>query len=196
MSGVVDLVVLIASGVVSRPDLHRAVPHRHGGAGHRRDCACASPGRAVANAANDANNIATVLSEQTAQSVQAIDSITHRHRRTIRQHGRHTPTKNTARRCAAMPAHRFWRTRLSRIPQTDFVALIDRDGQLLNTSRTLAGSSGATLPTAITSSTRARTTSTQAVRVRNPAQPGQRPTQHLLLQTHHRPGRRLHRRGA
>ncbi len=76
-----------------------------------------------------------VLSEQTAQSMQAIDIITsdaaerfagtssksyEEHRETMR----------------SLPAHRLLVERLSRIPHTDFVALIGRDGQLLNTSRT------------------------------------------------------------
>ena len=90
---------------------------------------------ALTDAANDVNNIATVLSEQTAQSAHAIDIITsdvaerfsgtgsksyEEHRETMR----------------SLPAHRLLVERLSRIPHTDFVALIGRDGQLLNTSRT------------------------------------------------------------
>ena len=90
---------------------------------------------ALTEAANDANNIATVLSEQTAQSVQAIDIITS----DVAERFAGSASQSYEERRETMrslPAHRLLVERLSRIPHTDFVALVSRDGQLLNTSRT------------------------------------------------------------
>ncbi|MET0869005.1 MAG: EAL domain-containing protein [Pseudorhodoplanes sp.] len=89
---------------------------------------------ALRDAGNDAANIATVLAEQTAQSVQALDSITSDiAERFANIGGIDYDAHREAMQSEA--ANRFLNERLSRIPQSDFIALIDRDGNLANTSR-------------------------------------------------------------
>jgi diguanylate cyclase (GGDEF)-like protein/PAS domain S-box-containing protein len=89
---------------------------------------------ALRDAGNDAGNIAAVLAEQTSQSVQALDIITTDVVERFANNGRsdYEDHRNLMR---GLGAHRFLAERLSRIPQTDFIALVDRNGMLVNTSR-------------------------------------------------------------
>jgi diguanylate cyclase (GGDEF)-like protein/PAS domain S-box-containing protein len=89
---------------------------------------------ALNDAASDAANIATVLAEQTAQSVQALDIITAEVADRFANIGGHA-YEDHRELMRGNAAHRFLADRLARIPQTDFIALVDRDGQLANTSR-------------------------------------------------------------
>lgn len=89
---------------------------------------------ALREAGNDASNIATVLAEQTAQSVQALDIITTDIAdRFTNAEGADYQTHRESMQSEA--THRFLVERLSRIPQSDFIALIDRDGNVVSSTR-------------------------------------------------------------
>ncbi len=89
---------------------------------------------ALQDAGDDAANIATVLAEQTSQAVQGIDMVTADVAERI---GNAAGADYTTVREAmgSRAAFRFLNEKLSRIPQSEFIALIDRDGILLNSSR-------------------------------------------------------------
>jgi hypothetical protein len=96
---------------------------------------------AIEDAVNDTNNLATVLAEQTARAVQAIDIATSEIAERIG-----TRSADTAEDDAALlrsrSTHEYLLDRLSRLPQTEVIALIDRDGRFVNASRNWPVTSG------------------------------------------------------
>jgi len=99
---------------------------------------------AIKDATSDTGNIATVLAEQTARAVQAIDIATS-------EIAGRLAGSNAADARGEAPAldskamHLLLLEQLSRLPQTEFIALIDRNGQLVNTTRVWPPPAGANL---------------------------------------------------
>ncbi|MFN3349540.1 EAL domain-containing protein [Pseudorhodoplanes sp.] len=88
---------------------------------------------AISDAVNNTSKIATVLAQQTAEAVRAIDNAASEIAERLGsqdalEHGFDAFARSEA-------AHRFLADRLSRIPQTEVIALIDKDGQFVNASR-------------------------------------------------------------
>ena len=90
---------------------------------------------AIADAIADTGKIATVLAEQTSRSVQAVDLVL-----TELQERYDHLELGSLRDFAALArneeTHAILRERLSRLPQADTVALVDADGNVINSSRT------------------------------------------------------------
>jgi diguanylate cyclase (GGDEF)-like protein/PAS domain S-box-containing protein len=89
---------------------------------------------AINDALNDTGNIATVLAEQTARSVQAIDIATSEIAERFSEAGR-LPDKSFEALLRSQATHQFLVDRLSRLSQTDFISLIDKDGRHVSSSR-------------------------------------------------------------
>ncbi len=89
---------------------------------------------AINDAVNDTSDLATVLAEQTARAVQAIDIA-------ASEIAERIATKNTfpAEEVGAFIrsklTHDYLLERVSRLPQTEVIALIDKDGRFVNGSR-------------------------------------------------------------
>ncbi len=89
---------------------------------------------AVNDATIDTGNIATVLAEQTARAVQAIDIATSEIADRLGNDGGLRPQGYDA--LARGPAmHSLLVDRLGRLPQSDFISIIDKDGEQVNSSR-------------------------------------------------------------
>jgi diguanylate cyclase (GGDEF)-like protein/PAS domain S-box-containing protein len=91
---------------------------------------------ALRDATNDTANIATVLAEQTERSVQAIDIVTSDIADRFSNLGGGMAPDAFRDVLRSRPTHNFLVERLGNLPQTDFVALIDRDGHVANSTRT------------------------------------------------------------
>jgi len=87
-------------------------------------------------ATSDTANIATVLGEQTERSVQAIDIITSDIADRFGNLGAGISPDAFRDLLRNRGTHALLVERLGHLPQTDFMALIDRDGRIANTSRT------------------------------------------------------------
>jgi diguanylate cyclase (GGDEF)-like protein/PAS domain S-box-containing protein len=89
---------------------------------------------AIEDAVNDTNNLAIVLAEQTARAVQAIDiamseiaeRVSERSELPDEDYNASIRNKNT---------HEYLAERLARLPQSEAIGLIDKDGQIVNGSR-------------------------------------------------------------
>jgi diguanylate cyclase (GGDEF)-like protein/PAS domain S-box-containing protein len=90
---------------------------------------------AIADASNDAGNIATVLAEQTTRSVQSVDIVITELQEKIALHGGSTPEYRD-RFLQSEAANRILKERLERLSQADVIAFTDKNGKLVNTSRT------------------------------------------------------------
>ncbi len=88
----------------------------------------------IRNADTDTGNIAAVLSEQLARSVQAVD-ITLSEIREQLEPKLQPIQDDLERRLRSQAVHDFLNERLARLTQADFVALVDRNGQLAVTTR-------------------------------------------------------------
>ncbi|MEJ2378884.1 MAG: EAL domain-containing protein, partial [Pseudolabrys sp.] len=89
---------------------------------------------AIRDADADTGNIAVVLSEQMSRSIQSIDIVLSDIR--DRLHAQSVVSeKDFTRWIASRQAYAFLRKRLARLSQADFIALVDRNGNLANTSR-------------------------------------------------------------
>ena len=91
---------------------------------------------ALRDATNDTANIATVLAEQTERSVQAIDIVTSDIADRFGNLGGDTAPDAFRDALRSRTTHDLLVERLGHLPQTDFIALIDRDGRIANSSRT------------------------------------------------------------
>lgn len=89
---------------------------------------------ALVDAASEVANIATVLAEEGASSVRSIDIVASEIADEIGRRAGASPEQTQA-FLRSEAAHRLIDDRRQRLTQTDFVALIDTDGQLVNTSR-------------------------------------------------------------
>ena len=89
---------------------------------------------ALVDAASEVANIATVLAEEGASSVRSIDIVAGEIADEIRRHTNGTPEQTQA-FLASEIAYRLLDDRRQRLTQTDFIALVDVNGQLVNTSR-------------------------------------------------------------
>jgi diguanylate cyclase (GGDEF)-like protein/PAS domain S-box-containing protein len=88
---------------------------------------------AIEDAINDTNNIATVLAEQTERAVQAIDiTLSEISDRLGEQADQNPRAYEKLLGSAAVQA--LLRDRDKRLPQTDFLALIDKSGRIVNVS--------------------------------------------------------------
>ncbi len=90
---------------------------------------------ALRDATNDAANIATILAEQTERSVQAIDIVTSDIADRLGNLGGELAPDAFLDLLRSRSTHALLIERLGHLPQTDFMAIIDRDGQIANTSR-------------------------------------------------------------
>ena len=89
---------------------------------------------AIENAETDAGNLATVLAEQTARSVQSIDLVITELKQQIERDGIATP--NDFRRLVGTEAiHRILSEYLGRLRQVDVIAILDKDGAIVNSTR-------------------------------------------------------------
>jgi len=88
---------------------------------------------AMEDAINDTNDIATMLAEQTARAVQSVDLATSE----IAEHlGRRAlPAENFDAILRSEATHLYLLDRLSRLPQTEVMAVIDQHGRHVNASR-------------------------------------------------------------
>ena len=89
---------------------------------------------ALRDATSDTGNIATVLAEQTARSVQAIDIVTTEVAERFGHAGSVAPGDYDG-LLRSQVTNQLLMERLARLSQSDFVALVDRNGKLANTSR-------------------------------------------------------------
>ena len=89
---------------------------------------------ALIDAASEVANIATVLAEEGTSSIRSIDIVAGEIADEIRRRAGASP-EQTQVFLASETAHRLIDDRRQRLTQTDFVALVDADGQLVNTSR-------------------------------------------------------------
>ena len=90
---------------------------------------------ALRDARNDTANIATVLAEQTERSVQAIDIVTSDIGDRLGNVGGEIAPDAFLELLRSRATHDLLVERLGHLPQTDFMALIDRDGRVANSSR-------------------------------------------------------------
>jgi len=91
---------------------------------------------ALRDASNETANIATVLAEQTERSVQAIDIVTSDIAERLGKLGGEIAPDTFRDVLRSQSTYEILVERLSNLPQTDFMAVIDKDGRLANTSRT------------------------------------------------------------
>ncbi len=91
---------------------------------------------ALRDASSDTANIATVLAEQTERSVQAIDIVTSDIADRLGTLGAEIATDTFQNILRSQSTYDLLVERLGNLPQTDFVAVIDKEGRLANTSRT------------------------------------------------------------
>jgi diguanylate cyclase (GGDEF)-like protein/PAS domain S-box-containing protein len=89
---------------------------------------------AIEEAVNDTNNLAIVLAEQTARAVQAIDIAASEIAGRISQQATR-PAEDYRAFVHSKPVHVLLTDQLSRLPQTDFIVVLDKDGRQINSSR-------------------------------------------------------------
>ena len=89
---------------------------------------------AIAAAYTESNDLATVLAEQTENSVQSIELVLTEVR--SREEFRSSQTPNdTDRILRSENTYRFLMERRSRLPQAQFITLVDKNGKLVNTTQ-------------------------------------------------------------
>ena len=91
---------------------------------------------ALRDASSDTANIATVLAEQTERSVQAIDIVTSDIAERFGNLGGETEPDIFKDALRSQSTYELLVERLGNLPQTDFMAVVDKNGRLANTSRT------------------------------------------------------------
>ena len=89
---------------------------------------------AIRDADTDTGNIAVVLSEQMSRSIQSVDIVLSDIREKLHEQST-ASEEGFARWIASKDAYDFLNERLARLSQADFIALVDKDGHLVNTSR-------------------------------------------------------------
>jgi diguanylate cyclase (GGDEF)-like protein len=89
---------------------------------------------AIQEANNDTGNIAAVLSEQLARSIQSVDIVLSDVRERVEQQYASAQV-DFDQRIRSRDFYRFLRERLDRLSQADFIAVIDRDGQIAITTQ-------------------------------------------------------------
>jgi diguanylate cyclase (GGDEF)-like protein/PAS domain S-box-containing protein len=89
---------------------------------------------AINDAVNDTNNLATVLAEQTARAVQAIDIAMSEIAERVSEKSE-LPDEDYNASVRSKLTHEYLVERLARLPQTEVIALIDKDGRTVNASR-------------------------------------------------------------
>lgn len=89
---------------------------------------------AIRDADTDTGNIAVVLSEQLARSIQSVDIVLGDIRDKLHVQSALSESDFT-RWIAGRRTYDFLKTRLARLSQADFIALVDKDGRLATTSR-------------------------------------------------------------
>ena len=89
---------------------------------------------AIQEANNDTGNIAAVLSEQLARSIQSVDIVLSDVRERVEQQYASAQV-DFDQRIRSQDFYRFLRERLDRLSQADFIAVIDRDGQIAITTQ-------------------------------------------------------------
>ena len=91
---------------------------------------------AIHEAYDDTGNIATVLSEQLARSIQSVDIVLSDIRD---QTDPHRPSEQNEfnQRIRSHDSYELLRERLGRLSQASFIAIIDKDGQIANTTQPL-----------------------------------------------------------
>ncbi|MGV3632731.1 MAG: PAS-domain containing protein, partial [Pseudorhodoplanes sp.] len=89
---------------------------------------------AIEDAISDTNNIATMLAEQTAHAIQGIDvATTEVAERIGKQSALHAEEFDSL--LSSEATHLYLLERLARLPQTEIIALINKDGSFVNASR-------------------------------------------------------------
>jgi hypothetical protein len=89
---------------------------------------------AIEEANANIGNIATVLSEQLARSIQSVDIVLTDVREQVEKQG--PPAQEEFnQQIRGLDLHEFLRGRLNRLSQADFIAIIDRDGFIANTTQ-------------------------------------------------------------
>jgi PAS domain-containing protein len=89
---------------------------------------------AIQEANNDTGNIAAVLSEQLARSIQSVDIVLSDVRERVEQQYASAQV-DFDQRTRSQDFYRLLRERLDRLSQSDFIAVIDRDGQIAITTQ-------------------------------------------------------------
>ena len=89
---------------------------------------------ALVDATTDTGNMATVLAEQTARAVQSVDIASTAVAERLRDEAASTD-EDFDQAIRSEATHQFLRDHLSRLPQTAFIAIIDRTGRHVNSSR-------------------------------------------------------------
>jgi diguanylate cyclase (GGDEF)-like protein/PAS domain S-box-containing protein len=89
---------------------------------------------AINDAVNDTNNLAIVLAEQTARAVQAIDIAMSEIAERVSEKSE-LPDRNYNASIRSKLTHEYLVERLARLPQTEVIALLDKDGEFVNASR-------------------------------------------------------------
>ncbi len=89
---------------------------------------------AINDAVNDTNNLAIVLAEQTARAVQAIDIAMSEIAERVSEKS-DLPDGDYAASIRSKLTHEYLVERLARLPQTEVIALVDKDGNFVNASR-------------------------------------------------------------
>ena len=89
---------------------------------------------AINDAVNDTGNLATVLAEQTARAVQAIDIAISEIAERVSEKSE-LPDEDYNASIRSKLTHDYLVERLARLPQTEVIALIDKDGEFVNGSR-------------------------------------------------------------
>jgi diguanylate cyclase (GGDEF)-like protein/PAS domain S-box-containing protein len=89
---------------------------------------------ALDDATLDTGNMATVLAEQTERAVQAIDIAVSEISDRLGEQAARNP-EETDRLFSSRPIHALLKERDRRLPQTEFISLVDRNGRRINSSR-------------------------------------------------------------
>src|ERR1039458_7727769 len=89
---------------------------------------------AIAAASTDSSNLATVLAHQMDNSLQSIDLVLTEIKNREENRGAQTPN-DIDRVLRGEDTYQFLTERLSRLQQAEFIALVDKDGNLVSTTR-------------------------------------------------------------
>ena len=89
---------------------------------------------AIADASTDSSNLATVLAHQMDNSLQSIDLVLTEIKNREENRGAQTPN-DIDRVLRGEDTYQFLTERLSRLQQAEFIALVDKDGNLVSTTR-------------------------------------------------------------
>jgi diguanylate cyclase (GGDEF)-like protein len=89
---------------------------------------------AIAGAYADSNDLATVLAEQTENSIQSIQLVLSEVRNREEFRSAQTPV-DIDRNLRSEDTYRFLMERRSRLPQAEFISIVDKNGKLVNTTQ-------------------------------------------------------------